>query len=137
MLAQAEIAMLESYVAKADLKDGQKVLNLGCGWGRLSLYFAERFPGMRVTGSSNSRTAEGVYHVSGQVERTFEPRGHHGRCSRLGIRQRSLRPSRQHRALRAHEEIPATDGQGCPRSCGKLFVQIFAHKDTSYGFDGG
>jgi len=55
-LAEAEEAMLALYVERAQLADGQEVLELGCGWGSLSLYLAARFPRMRVTGVSNSRT---------------------------------------------------------------------------------
>jgi predicted RNA methylase len=40
-LEQAEIAMLESYVEKAGLVDGMDLLDLGCGWGSLSLFLAE------------------------------------------------------------------------------------------------
>jgi cation-transporting ATPase 13A3/4/5 len=43
-LAEAEIAMLETYIAKAKLRDGQSILDLGCGWGSAALYFAEKFP---------------------------------------------------------------------------------------------
>ena len=40
-LEQAEIEMLESYVVKAGLIDGMELLDLGCGWGSLSLFLAE------------------------------------------------------------------------------------------------
>jgi cyclopropane fatty-acyl-phospholipid synthase-like methyltransferase len=40
-LEQAEIAMLESYVDKAQVEDGMKILDLGCGWGSLGLFLAE------------------------------------------------------------------------------------------------
>ena len=40
-LEQAELAMLESYVEKAELMDGMDILDLGCGWGSLSLFLAE------------------------------------------------------------------------------------------------
>jgi cyclopropane fatty-acyl-phospholipid synthase-like methyltransferase len=40
-LEQAEIEMLESYVSKAGLVDGMEMLDLGCGWGSLSLFLAE------------------------------------------------------------------------------------------------
>ena len=43
-LAQAERLALEATVARAGLSDGQSILELGCGWGSLSLYMAERFP---------------------------------------------------------------------------------------------
>lgn len=40
-LEQAECAMLESYVEKAGLVDGMNILDLGCGWGSLSLFLSE------------------------------------------------------------------------------------------------
>jgi len=55
-LDQAEDAMIALYVERARLAEGQNLLELGCGWGSLSLALAERFPGMRITGVSNSRT---------------------------------------------------------------------------------
>ncbi|KAJ7497735.1 S-adenosyl-L-methionine-dependent methyltransferase [Mycena latifolia] len=55
-LAEAEILMLESYCQKAQLKDGQDVLDLGCGWGSLSLFLAQKYPKSRITGLSNSST---------------------------------------------------------------------------------
>jgi cyclopropane-fatty-acyl-phospholipid synthase len=55
-LAQAEERMLALYVERARLADGQQILELGCGWGSLSLYLAERFPAARITGVSNSHT---------------------------------------------------------------------------------
>ncbi len=48
--------MLESYCVKAQLKDGQDVLDLGCGWGSLSLFLAEKYPNSRIRALSNSRT---------------------------------------------------------------------------------
>ena len=55
-LAQAEEAMLALYVERAQLADGQNILELGCGWGSLALYNAARFPHARITAISNSRT---------------------------------------------------------------------------------
>lgn len=55
-LDEAEEQMLALYVERAKIVDGQEILELGCGWGSLSLYLAERFPRARITGVSNSRT---------------------------------------------------------------------------------
>jgi cyclopropane-fatty-acyl-phospholipid synthase len=55
-LDEAEAAMLRLYETRADLTDGQRVLELGCGWGSLSLWMARRFPASRIVGVSNSRT---------------------------------------------------------------------------------
>ena len=53
-LAEAEEAMLKLTCERAQLADGQDILELGCGWGSLTLYVAEKFPKARITGVSNS-----------------------------------------------------------------------------------
>lgn len=52
----AERTMLELTCTRAQLADGQDILELGCGWGSLSLYMAKHYPGSRITAVSNSRT---------------------------------------------------------------------------------
>jgi len=54
-LAAAEEAMLQLTCSRAGIQDGMCILDLGCGWGSVSLWIAERFPGCRVTAVSNSR----------------------------------------------------------------------------------
>lgn len=56
ILAEAEEHMLALYAERAQLADGQHILELGCGWGSLCLYNAERFPQAKITAISNSRT---------------------------------------------------------------------------------
>lgn len=53
-LADAEQAMLQLTMDRADLRDGQRILELGCGWGSLTLAMARQFPAARVLGVSNS-----------------------------------------------------------------------------------
>ncbi len=53
-LDQAEEAMLALYGERAGLADGQSILELGCGWGSLTLWMAENYPNARITGVSNS-----------------------------------------------------------------------------------
>jgi len=53
-LAEGEVAALRETEIHADLRDGQSVLELGCGWGSLSLWMAERFPHSTITSVSNS-----------------------------------------------------------------------------------
>lgn len=50
----AEEAMLELTCTRAELKDGQKILELGCGWGSLTLWMAEKYPHAQITSVSNS-----------------------------------------------------------------------------------
>jgi cyclopropane-fatty-acyl-phospholipid synthase len=53
-LVEAEDSMLELTCQRAQLADGQDVLELGCGWGSLTLWMAERYPNSRIIGVSNS-----------------------------------------------------------------------------------
>jgi cyclopropane-fatty-acyl-phospholipid synthase len=53
-LGQAEAAALDLSCARAGIEDGMSVLDLGCGWGSLSLWIAERYPRCQVTAVSNS-----------------------------------------------------------------------------------
>ncbi|PZR32812.1 MAG: SAM-dependent methyltransferase [Azospira oryzae] len=55
-LDQSEEDMLELTCRRAQLKDGQRILECGCGWGSLSLFMAKKFPNSKITGVSNSRT---------------------------------------------------------------------------------
>lgn len=52
----AEDAMLALTCERAELGDGQRILELGCGWGSLTLYMAERFPLAHIVALSNSTT---------------------------------------------------------------------------------
>src|SRR5262249_33758979 len=55
-LDAAEEAMLELTCRRAGIEDGQRVLDLGCGWGALTFWLAERYPRCRIVAVSNSRT---------------------------------------------------------------------------------
>ena len=66
-LDEAEERMLALTCERAQLADGQEILELGCGWGSLSLWMAERHPKARITGVSNSRTQK--LHIDGECAR--------------------------------------------------------------------
>lgn len=51
---ESEVAMLELYCHRAQIQDGMKVVDLGCGWGSLSLFLLEKYPNIQITGISNS-----------------------------------------------------------------------------------
>lgn len=53
-LEHAEAEALRETAAHADLRDGQDVLELGCGWGSLSLWMAQRYPNSRIVSVSNA-----------------------------------------------------------------------------------
>ena len=54
-LGAAEEAMLALTGERAGIRDGQRILDLGCGWGSFSLWAAERYPAAAITAVSNSR----------------------------------------------------------------------------------
>ncbi len=49
-LEQAQIAMLDDLIEKAEIKDGDVILDLGCGWGSAANYILQKFPSTQVTG---------------------------------------------------------------------------------------
>mmetsp|Transcript_5110 Transcript_5110/g.5560 ORF Transcript_5110/g.5560 Transcript_5110/m.5560 type:complete len:349 (-) Transcript_5110:28-1074(-) len=55
-LKQAEEAMLKQTCERANIQDGDKVLDIGCGWGSLTTYIATHFPNCDVTCVSNSNS---------------------------------------------------------------------------------
>jgi cyclopropane-fatty-acyl-phospholipid synthase len=66
-LGAAEVAMLELTAERAGLADGQAVLDLGCGWGALTLWAAARFPHSRFTAVTSSRAQRDF--VAGEARR--------------------------------------------------------------------
>ncbi|HEY8579769.1 MAG TPA: cyclopropane-fatty-acyl-phospholipid synthase family protein [Beijerinckiaceae bacterium] len=65
-LEEAERKALDATIAHADLRDGQRILELGCGWGSLTLLMAERFPHARITAVSNSHSQRA--YIAGRAE---------------------------------------------------------------------
>ena len=145
-LAHAEAAMLELTCERAELADGQDVLDLGCGWGSLTLWIAARYPRSRVVAVSNSATqrehiekraaAQGLDNV---VVRTcdvnrlgVEAHGdlvHPGAFDRV-VSVEMFEHVRNHAALT--ERIATWLRPG-----GKLFVHVFAHRSEPYLFETG
>jgi cyclopropane-fatty-acyl-phospholipid synthase len=135
-LDQAEEAMLGLYVERARLADGQEILELGCGWGSLSLYLAERFPNSRITGVSNSRTQKGF--IDSEAKRrslknleiitrdmnTFDTDG--DRFDRV-VSVEMFEHMKNYQALMAGISRWLKPG-------GLLFVHIFTHRRLAYHF---
>ncbi len=65
-LDEAEVHMLKLYSERANLQDGQHILELGCGWGSLTLWMAEQYPNSRITAVSNSATQRA--HINEQCQ---------------------------------------------------------------------
>ncbi|NID15874.1 SAM-dependent methyltransferase [Luteibacter yeojuensis] len=136
-LEQAEVAMLELYAQRAQLADGQDVLELGCGWGSLTLWMAERYPTSRITAVSNShsqrrhiltecerRGLRNVQVVTCDINALELPGASYDRCVSVEM----FEHVRNHHALLARIA-------GWLRSGGRLFVHIFAHRHAAYPFE--
>ena len=70
-LAEAEKEALERTCANAELADGQRILELGCGWGSLTLHMAARYPEAAIKAVSNS-SRQGEFIVSRARERNLD-----------------------------------------------------------------
>ncbi|MDI1319514.1 MAG: cyclopropane-fatty-acyl-phospholipid synthase [bacterium] len=66
-LAQAEEKMLAATCERARLTERLEILELGCGWGSLTLWMAEKYPASRITGVSHSRTQR--EHIMGEAKK--------------------------------------------------------------------
>jgi cyclopropane-fatty-acyl-phospholipid synthase len=64
-LEQAEIRALGESCANADLRNGQDILELGCGWGSLTVWMAKAYPQSRITAVSNSASQRA--HIEGRL----------------------------------------------------------------------
>ncbi|KAL8669353.1 MAG: hypothetical protein Q9168_006045 [Polycauliona sp. 1 TL-2023] len=138
-LGQAEVAMLETYVEKAGLADGMKILDLGCGWGSDSLFFAEKLPNAQITGFSNSRTAKEY------IDQQAKDRG----LTNLTVITGDVTDYEFEKA--SFDRIVSIELFECMKNYellmekisralkpgGKLFVHIYSHRTTPYDFEQG
>lgn len=132
----SEKDMLELTCHRAELKDGQNVLELGCGWGSLSLFMAEKFPKSTFTVVSNSRTQK--LHIDEQAK----IRGIHNLTvitTDINVftldttfdRVVSVEMFEHMRNYQLLMHKVAT----LLKPDGKLFVHIFTHKEYAYKFE--
>jgi cyclopropane-fatty-acyl-phospholipid synthase len=138
-LADAERAMLELTAARAELADGQRILDLGCGWGSLSLWAAARFPNARITAVSNSAGQRAF------IEAAAAARGLPNlSVITADVRTLELAPRSFDRVvsvemfehMRNYRDLLARIA-GWLAPGGALFVHVFAHRRHAYPFEDG
>jgi cyclopropane-fatty-acyl-phospholipid synthase len=66
-LDEAENAMFELYCSRAELEDGMNLIDLGCGWGSLTFYLAQRYPHSKITSISNSKSQKAFIDSTAQA----------------------------------------------------------------------
>jgi cyclopropane-fatty-acyl-phospholipid synthase len=136
-LDQAEEAMLALYGERADLRDGQEILELGCGWGSLTLWMAEKYPNARIAAVSNSHTQR-EYIESICRERGFE----NVRVITCDVNRLGLDANRFDRVvsvemfehMRNYDTLLSNMSRWL-KPDGKLFVHIFCHRSLMYPFE--
>lgn len=136
--AESEEAMLALTCQRADLADGQHILELGCGWGSLTLWMAEKYPNARITGVSNSRTQREF--IEGEAAR----RGL-GNVTILTVNMNTFEAGAEafdrvvsvemFEHMKNYRRLMAKVASWL-KPDGRLFVHIFTHKDFAYHFEG-
>lgn len=135
-LDQAERESLRLTCEHADLQDGQKILELGCGWGSLSLWMAQQYRNATITAISNSNSQR--EYIQAEAARRglnnlriitcdindFRAEGQFDRVVSVEM----MEHVRNHSLL--FERI-----DGWLKPAGKLFVHIFCHHRYSYPFE--
>ena len=121
----------------AGLADGQDILELGCGWGSLTLWMAQRYPRARITAVSNSASQRAW------IEARCRERGlHNVRVVTCDVNALELPPAAFDRCVsvemfehvRNHEALLGRIA-GWLRADGRLFVHIFVHRLAAYVYD--
>lgn len=140
-LADAEHSMLTLYAERAELADGQRILDLGCGWGSLSLWLAQRYPHASIVGLSNSsgqrdyilaraqeRGLRNLQILTGNIA-SFEFDGHR---SASGFDRVISIEMFEH--MKNYERLMEKIASWLNPQ-GLLFVHLFAHKVLAYHFE--
>jgi cyclopropane-fatty-acyl-phospholipid synthase len=134
-LDQAEEAMLALTCDRAQLQDGQEILELGCGWGSLTLWMAEKFPHSRITAVSNS--APQREHITAQARSRGlgNVRVLTADMNEFSIADRFDRvvSVEMFEHMRNYPELLRRVA-GWLKPGGKLFVHIFCHREFAYPF---
>jgi cyclopropane-fatty-acyl-phospholipid synthase len=135
-LADAEEAALEVTAERAGLADGQDVLELGCGWGSLTLWMAERYPASTITAVSNSNAQRGF------IEERAAARG----LRNVRVLTRDIN---DFDTASRHDRIVSVEMfehlRNWPEAFrrvrrwlkpgGRFFMHVFVHRETPYAFE--
>jgi cyclopropane-fatty-acyl-phospholipid synthase len=133
-LAAAEEAMLALTCERAEVEDGMRILDLGCGWGSFTLYAAERFPDTRITAVSNSRRQREWIEARAPANvevltMDVNELSLDGRFDRI-VSVEMFEHMRNYEALLARLS-------GLLEVGGLLFVHLFCHRELAYPYTDG
>jgi len=136
-LDAAEEAMLETVCKRACLKDGQRVLDLGCGWGALSFYIAEHYPSCCVLALSNSQAQKAFIEASAStsgIQNIQVETGNIAQWETAQLFDRILSIEMFEHMRNYDALLVKLAGWLAPE--GRLFVHVFSHRSHAYKFEG-
>ena len=135
-IGRSEEDMLALTIERAELMDGHRILELGCGWGSLSLYMAARYPQSLITVVSNSRTQKEF------IEARMAERGLKNLTVITSEMSRFEQPPIYDRVVSVEmfehmRNYPKLFERvaGFIKPGGKLFVHVFTHQKYAYFYD--
>ena len=135
-LDEAEKSMIELYIQRADIQEGQAILDLGCGWGSFSLYIAEKYPSLSITAVSNSK--DQITFIQNEAKRRglFNVKASKMDVNNLDLDKKFDRivSIEMFEHLRNYKLILKTLNN-LLKPDGRLFVHIFCHKELTYFYE--
>jgi len=141
---ESEVAMLDCYMERSGIEDGMSIVDLGCGWGSLTLHVAEKYPNCKITSISNShsqreyilKTAEDRgYNVGNITVVTCDVSNDKGALDVVKDNDRCF-SIEMFEHMKNYSMLLAKV-HGFLKPTGKLFVHIFTHKTQTYHFEDG
>ena len=135
-LNRAEEVALAATAARAGLADGQRILELGCGWGSLTLWMAERYPRARITAVSNSRDQRMYIEAAARTRGLANVEVITANVADLELDRRFDRvvSVEMFEHLRNWREMfRRVAGWLAPG--GQFFMHVFVHRSTPYAFE--
>ncbi len=132
----SEEDMLELTVQRAELKDGMAVLELGCGWGSLTLFMAKKFPQSQIVGVSNSATQKEYILREAKNRGLKNVRIITSDMNDFTISEKFDRvvSVEMFEHMRNYKKL-LEKVAGFLKDDGKLFVHIFTHREFAYLYD--
>jgi cyclopropane fatty-acyl-phospholipid synthase-like methyltransferase len=135
-LGDAELKMLDLYAKRAQIEDGMSILELGCGWGSLTLYLAKKYPNSNITGLSNSKTQK--IHIMDRAQELG--------LTNIEIITADLNEHQMEREfdrvvtiemfehMKNYNDVFEKVSKWIKPDTGRMFVHVFCHKDQPYDF---
>jgi cyclopropane-fatty-acyl-phospholipid synthase len=136
-LPDAEDAALDVTCERADIADGQQILELGCGWGSLALWMAERYPNSRITAVSNSDSQRQYIDAEAMSRGLSNLRVITCDMNRFSSGEEKFDrvvSIEMFEHMRNYECLLQRIASWL-RPGGKLFIHIFCHRSLSYPFE--